>query len=145
MVIEIIPFNKKDTDSIIVSNHIRKTLHFAEYWEIRPGKGSTLGKNYIYPFRDEIRKYVEDGAKNRRKSFCASRIQEQLSVIHRHRYDIPSMHYIQSYMNTIIEKLRAAERKSIGVETDFGTEKMRKERNVIPPKYAKLMELLENR
>lgn len=138
--IHVSPSENRDLENLVVSTHIRRTQLFSEFWAVRPGKGSKLGKNYVQPYKEHIKKWVEDGEKDKSKRLCAVRVQEQLRVMFPTRYDIPATHHIHNYMNVVISAIRAEEQANKSDAQISSKKPPRKTRYCMPPQYAEEME-----
>ena len=101
-------------DSIVVSEDVRKEWTFPPFWAVRPTRGNTLGRNFLGPYKDDVRRMVERGCLDKGKKMSSAQIKEQLKAIYRSRYDIPSMHHIASYVTVCLKAIREAEVRERG-------------------------------
>lgn len=94
------------------------THMFKRGCEKRPKRGETMGKNFIEPLKEAIETLLRDGNEDKGKKLSAARMQEILILRHPMRYDIPSIHHITSFVQSVLCKMKknGKIRQSIGQE-----------------------------
>lgn len=96
------PFLKK----VVVSEDVRATVLFGPYWARRPKKGFTLGRNFIESFKADVKEMVQRGVRDKSKNMSCSKMQEQIRNMYPNRYDIPNVHNINSYVQSLLKAIR---------------------------------------
>lgn len=128
-----------DLKDITVSNHVKETTQFPEFWAILQSKGNTLGNNFIEAFQPLMKKWVYDGALEKSKMMSPSQMKEKIIKLHPDSYNIPSTHHINNYVNALLTTMR--KEKKAGKRKENGKTK-RKARYNMPVKYSQDMEEL---
>lgn len=113
------PCKNKHLDNLTLSNKCKETVLFPPYWCIRPGSGDSLAMNFVTPYKDDIRVWVEEGVADKGKRMSMAQIQEQIQNKYRNRYDIPTTHNINLHVKSVLEALKSEEgrRKSAASKT----------------------------
>lgn len=79
------------------------------------GRSGSLGKYFIRPFKDEIKKMVDAGTVDKGKRWSNAKMLEQLKRTHFDRYDRPATHQITNCVKTYLKKER--EKKAVEAGT----------------------------
>lgn len=94
--------SNENLKKIEVTQNVLMSTLFGAKWAQRPAKGGTLGKNFLEPFKAEIKAMVERGETDNGKKLSCGKMQEQLQLSHPSRFDIPNVHSINSYVKTCL-------------------------------------------
>ena len=92
---------------VVVSPEVCVEETFPARWAQRPKRGYTMGKNFVGPLKKDIDKFVLDGVIDKGRKRLASRMVERIIASNPGRYDIPSVHHITSYVQTVLRRLKA--------------------------------------
>lgn len=90
-----------------VTRHVLGSLKFDEGWALRPKAGATLGSNTVNLYLEHIKRWYQNGNKDKGKKISGVQMQLALELRYPDRYDIPAGQHIK---NAIIA-LNLAKRK----------------------------------
>ncbi len=125
-----------DLQAISVSEDVRKQWLFPPQWAVRTSDGAALGRNFVGPFKEQIRQLVVRGHYDKGKKLSGPQMLEQLEAYYPNRMDLPSVYHIKNHVQTVLLSIRKAEKAlKMGL-----TEVPSKRNKCVPDEYAKVIE-----